>query len=260
MKVKALFEYPVKGLRGSEISCASVSNRGLKMDRRWMIVDTENSFLSQRQIPQMANLLATFFEELKIEDVQDGKTISPPMAIFNNPQQVEVWGQVVEAMGASEEVNLWLSEKLGRSIKLVYMGEDNIRPIRGGEAGEVVSFADGYPLLLTGTASLADLNSRLERPVTIDRFRTNIHIETTEPFIEETWQRVRIGDVIFKVVKKCARCTVINVDQQSGKVHQEPLKTLSTYRQADNKVYFGMNLIPETYGLIHEGDKLEVIA
>lgn len=139
------------------------------------------------------------------------------------------------------------------------MDDDNIRPLRSGREGEIVSFADGYPLLLTGTASLDNLNSKLDTPIEIDRFRTNIHLKTIVPFEEENWQRIKISDVVFRVAKKCARCHVINIDQHSGKALKEPLRTLSTYRKEGNKVNFGMNLIPETHGIIHEGDSVEIL-
>jgi uncharacterized protein YcbX len=259
MVVKSLFEYPVKGLRGNEVCCASINSRGLNMDRRWILVDSENSFLSQRQIPAMANLLATVKDQLLIEDQVDLSACSADISQFADEEEVEVWGQVVGAKRAPESINQWLSVKLGRPVKLFYMADENIRPVRNGQAGEIVSFADGYPLLLTGSASLADLNARLDTPVDIDRFRTNIHLDTKIPFEEEAWQRLKIGDVTFRLAKKCARCTVINVDQASGKVAQEPLKTLSTYRREGNKVNFGVNLVPESYGLIHEGDNVEII-
>ena len=230
------------------------------MDRRWMLVDSENSFLSQRQIPALTRLIPSFKEELKIQNLDDSVIVTAAINEFAESENVEVWGQIVEARKAPDKVNSWLTEQLRQPVKLFYMGEDNLRPIRGGNEGEVVSFADGYPILLTGSASLADLNKRLTHPVGIDRFRPNIHITTNHPFEEEAWQRIRIGEVTFRIVKKCARCTVINVDQDSGQVMMEPLKTLSTYRKEGNKVNFGMNLIPENNGLVHEGDSIEILS
>lgn len=230
------------------------------MDRRWMIVDSSNSFLSQRQIPSLTQLIPSFQESLKLEDLTTSSISEIALEDFRTTEEVEVWGQVVEAKKGPEDVNQWLTERVGQPVKLVYMDEDNIRSIRGNTDGAIVSFADGYPLLLTGTASLDDLNEKLQTSIGIDRFRTNIHVSTTAPFEEETWEKVKIGDVVFKVVKKCARCQVINIDQFSGKPTMEPLKTLSAYRKEGNKVNFGMNLIPETLGIIHEGDSLEILA
>lgn len=260
MTVTDLFEYPVKGLHGNKICCASVNKRGLKMDRRWMIVDSENSFLSQRQIPALTQLLPSFQDSLTLKDLSAETSIDVNLIEFNSTEEVEVWGQVVTAKKGPEVANRWLTERVGQPVKLVFMDEENNRPVRQGSEGDIVSFADGYPLLLTGSASLEDLNSRLESPIGIDRFRTNIHVHTTRPFEEEDWRRIKIGDVIFKVVKKCARCQVINIDQVTGKPSKEPLRTLATYRKEGNKVNFGMNLIPETLGLIHEGDSVEILA
>ena len=260
MEVKELYEYPVKGLKGSRVSCASVNSRGLNLDRRLMLVDSSNSFLSQRQIPGLVKLLPTLDDEIKIENLDTNKYISTMIEKFVIRDQVEIWGQIVEAEQAPDEINDWISDQVGQKVKLFHMGDKTRRPVPGGNEGDIVSFADGYPILLTGSASLDDLNSRLANPVSIDRFRTNIHVSTNKPFEEESWQKIKIGDVILRVAKKCARCKVINVDQNSGKVYTEPLEALRSYRQEDNKVNFGMNLIPETHGLIHEGDRVEVLA
>lgn len=259
MEVRNLFEYPIKGLKGSRVCCASVNSRGLKMDRRWMIVDSSNSFLSQRQLPAMTQLLPSFQDSLRITDLISSEKLEIQIEDFVNQEEVEVWGQVVDSKVGSEEANKWLADKLGQSVRLVFMDEENIRPIRS-VGDKIVSFADGYPLLLTGSASLDDLNEKLDLPIGIERFRTNIHLQTNQPFEEEAWEKVKIGDVVFSVAKKCARCHVINIDQNSGKASKEPLKTLSAYRKEGNKVNFGVNLIPETFGLIHEGDKLQVLS
>jgi len=131
---------------------------------------------------------------------------------------------------------------------------------QGGRAGDEVSLADGYPLLLTSRASLADLNRRLAQPVGMARFRPNLVIDGAQPFAEDNWQRLRIGEVILRVAKPCARCKVITIDQHTGVAGKEPLHTLSTYRQRDNKVYFGVNLIPENSGIVHRQDVVEVLA
>jgi len=259
MKVEQIFEFPVKGLKGKTIPCGTISNRGLNMDRRWMLVDDSNSFLSQRQIPSLTQLTPSFDDGLSIASLANNESIEIDLNDFLNEEEVEVWGQVVKAKRASEEVNEWLSNKVKQTVKLFFMDEESIRPIRSEKEGDIVSFADGYPLLLTGSASLDDLNEKLERQITIDRFRTNVHVSTALPYEEETWKRIKIGEVIFRVAKKCARCQVINIDQETGLVSKEPLKTLSTYRKEGNKVNFGVNLIPESFGIIHEDDTITVL-
>jgi len=259
MVVKQLFEYPVKGLRGNSIACASVNSRGLNHDRRWMLVDSSGSFISQRQMPSLTGLQPLFQDKLRIVHLQSDEIMTIALEEFTIAKEVEIWGQVVIGHGTDTEINEKLSKIVGQSVELIYMNDTDQRPIKSAKEGEIVSFADGYPVLLTGTASLADLNQKLEKPIEIDRFRTNIHVATGSPFEEELWQRIKVGEVVFRVVKKCARCQVINIDQDTGAPSKEPLQTLSTYRKEGNKVNFGVNLIPETTGIIHEGDQVVVL-
>lgn len=254
------FEYPVKGLRGHGVCCATVSRRGLNHDRRWMLVDEENSFLSQRQLPQLTRFVPELTENLLIRHTVDGDLFTAPIASFTEPEEVEVWGQVVTAHRSECGVDAWFSNLLGCSVKLVHMLDSDIRPIKDGKKSDIVSFADGYPALLTGSASLDKLNENLEKKIGIDRFRPNIHVPTMIPFEEDAWKRLKIGAVRFRVIKRSARCHVVNVDQQLGRASREPLRTLNTFRKEGNKVYFGVNLIPENEGIIHETDKIKILS
>jgi len=260
MIVSKLFEYPVKGLRGNEISCATVNRRGLAMDRRWMLVDSEGNFLSQTQLPALTQFLPAYQQDLAIKYVPSGETKSIAIREFTELTEVILWQQNCIAHGASNGINNWLSERLNTAVKLVFMDDNDIRPLEASKENDIVSFADGYPVLLGTEASLNDLNKRLDEPININRFRANIIIDGDKPYNEEAWQRIKIGTVIFKVVKLCARCHVININQETGVDSKEPLKTLSTYRTEDNKVNFGVNLIPENSGLIHLDDEVVVLA
>jgi uncharacterized protein YcbX len=259
MIVESLFEYPVKGLRGLKVPCATVNPRGLNNDRRWMIVDSANSFISQRQFPILTQFKPVVEDGLKITKVDSELSASIPFSDFTSVVEVEVWGQIVKAHASNADIDNWLSTQIGQQVKLVYMDDEDTRVITSSKDGAIVSFADGYPVLLTGSASLQDLNDRLHTKASIDRFRPNIHVSTTTAFEEEEWQRIKIGEVYFQVAKKCARCPVINIEQDSGRSTKETLKTLSSYRKEGNKVNFGINLIPENTGIIHESDPVEVI-
>jgi uncharacterized protein YcbX len=260
MIVSKLFEYPVKGLLGNEICCATVNRRGLAMDRRWMLVDDEGGFISQRQLPALTQFIPAHQDHLTIKYIPSGDSKTIETTDFTDLQKVIVWGQECTAHGAANGINKWLSDKLKSSVRLVYMDDNDIRKVQSASENDIVSFADGYPVLLTTTASLNDLNNRLDDTIEINRFRPNIVIDGELPFAEDNWQRVKIGNVVFRVIKKCARCHVINIDQQSGLATKEPLKTLSTYRKEGNKVNFGVNLIPETMGILHEEDKVIVLS
>jgi uncharacterized protein YcbX len=124
---------------------------------------------------------------------------------------------------------------------------------------ELVGFADGYPFLLTSQASLDDLNSRLPKPLPITRFRPNLVIAGGEAFQEDSWRKIKIGEVVFRVVKPCSRCEIINIDQQTGERDVQPLDTLGSYRRHAKGIWFGQNLVQETLGNIHIGDKVEIL-
>jgi MOSC domain-containing protein len=260
MMVTNLFEYLVKGLLGNKTCCATVNRRGLAMDRRWMLIDNKGDFLSQRQLPKLTHFIPEFQDHLTIRHLTSDETWTIKKAEFVEERKVVVWGQECTAHGSKGDMDKWLSGHLNTEVHLVYMQDDDIRPIKSSENEDIVSFADAYPVLLATQASLDDLNSRLDEAVNINRFRPNILVDGEMPFAEDNWQRIKIGPVIFKVVKRCARCHVININQQTGMAGKEPLKTLSTYRKDGNKVNFAVNLIPENTGIIHEEDEVTILA
>jgi uncharacterized protein YcbX len=232
-----------------------------------MLVDAQNQFLTQRKFAAMALL--------KVNILTDGLQVTspemPPLYVPFAPQtaeivKVNIWDDTCQAIVVSKEANQWFSEALQRECKLVYMPDDSLRPVdeRYGKNNEIVNFADAYPFLLIGQASLSDLNSRLPEPepVPMNRFRPNLVINTTEPFAEDRWKSVRIEDSIFYLVKPCARCILTTIDQQTGIAGKEPLKTLASYRSFNNKVLFGQNVLSEKAlgKVIHSGSPVTVIS
>lgn len=265
MHLSELNIYPVKSLKGTSLTEAVVENRGLKYDRRWMVVTPDGQFLTQREFPVMATILveaADAFLKLSV----NGDSISTyPFPVSTRTLDVTIWKDTgLRAAEYDADVNGWLSTKLGTDCKLVAMPSETHRfvdPEYATDPFDVVSFADGYPFLLIGEGSLADLNSRLEEPVPMTRFRPNFVVKGSEPFEEDTWKRIRIGETEFHVVKPCARCVMTTVDQVTGEKNgKEPLKTLSDYRSRDNKVLFGQNLIAERAGgTVRVGDEVKVV-
>lgn len=246
---------------------AEVEDRGLRYDRRWMLVDAQGKFLTQRQHAQMALLQVSLQQEgLLVRHRQE--TITPLSIPFeaSAPSQdkveVRVWDDTVLAEEVSAEANAWFTEALGMHARLVRMPEQSLRQVdpRYATQGEIVSFADGYPFLIIGQASLDDLNSRLERPVPMDRFRPNFVFRGGVPFEEDTWVDFTIGGQPFKGVKPCARCILTTVDQETAVKSPEPLRTLATYRQQNNKVMFGQNLLHSATGTLRVGDAVEVLS
>lgn len=261
--IAALYVYPVKSCRGLAVPAAEVTDRGLALDRRWMVVNEQGQFLTQRTHPQMALLVPTVEGEVLKIGYDGKKPLEIPLWSEPQPEaRVTVWGDTVRAWPVPG-TKRWFTEALGGPCHLVYMPHTAHRPVDPayavGSTPNAVSFADGFPFLLLSTASLDLLNQRLEVPLPMNRFRPNIVVEGTEPHAEDTWRRIRIGTFVFHVVKPCARCAVVTVDQATGEGGKEPLRTLATYRKSDGKTYFGQNLLHEGQGMLRVGDLVEVL-
>ena len=239
---------------------AEVTLRGLAHDRRWLIVEPSGQFLTQRTQPTLAlvrpQVLVDGGLRLSAPGQPDLVVAQPTDTAL--PRRVQVWSDTVDAVEADAEAHAWFSAYLHLDVQLVYMPAERIRPADPayGNPGDHVSFADGYPILITTEASLADLNRRLETPVPMNRFRPNIVVNGTEPFAEDQWKHIQIGELPMRSVKSCARCVVTTTDQQTAARGKEPLRTLATFRKWDGGVYFGQNLIPDTTGIIRVGDAI----
>ncbi len=263
-----IFIYPIKSLGGISLSESEVEDRGLKFDRRMMLVDEQGTFMTQRDFPQMA-LLKTKIqnEQLIVYQSPKNQSITLPLAEkhFNNDKKIKVmiWDDVCESIIVSKEADDFFSDLIGIKCHLVYMPDEAKRIVdpkrKYVNDYHTVSFADGYPFLIIGQSSLDELNSRLEEPVPMNRFRTNFVFTGGEPFEEDNWKDFLIGELHFKAVKPCARCVITTTDQETAIRNQEPLKTLSTFRKFGNEVMFGMNLISFNTGKVKVGDEIKLI-
>ena len=266
--------YPVKGLRGIPVPECAVEPWGLAGDRRWMIVDRDGVFVSQRTLPPLAVIGASPTADggllLTAAGHEPLAVPRPEAGAGSEAVTTVVWRSAVPALAAGDTADAWFGEVLGIRCRLVYMADPTVRPVSPdfGRPADRVSFADGYPVLLTTTASLAELNRRLAEPVPMERFRPNLVIDGIgQPFAEDGWRCVRVGGVVFRVVKPCIRCAVTTVDQQTGeRMGTEPLRTLATFRRVPaGGVLFGTNLIPDRVDgggsgeVLRVGDGFEVL-
>jgi uncharacterized protein YcbX len=265
MRLSEINIYPVKSLKGIALREATVEERGLQFDRKWMLVDEKGKFITQREFPAMARL-ETKVDHASLRVAVNGTQVEVPLA--DEPGEnlrVAIWTSSVRSALYPPEINEWFSEALGTNCRLVVMPQSSKRSVNPFYAvrkfKDTVSFADGYPFMLIGEGSLADLNSRLDSPVPMNRFRPNLVVAGSEPFAEDTWKKIRIGSTVFHVVKPCGRCVITTIEQAAGdKTGTEPLKTLASYRTKNNKVLFGQNLIAdEPGGILNVGDLVEVI-
>ncbi|WP_245803627.1 MOSC domain-containing protein [Algoriphagus marinus] len=264
LRVQDIFIYPIKSLRGIRVESAKVLERGFQYDRCWMLVDRAGLFLTQRTHPQMALIKVDLHDDhLTVSNpVSQAKPLKIPFDLLLDSQiEVEIWDDRLKANLVDPSIDQWFSEVLGIECQLVRMPESGQRKVSPKYAinEESVSFADGMPYLIIGQESLHHLNSKLTHPVSMDRFRPNIVFSGGESFIEDCWKNIKIGDVDFCIVKPCARCVMITVDQESGVSSKEPLKTLATYRTLNNKVYFGQNALSLQEGKVRIGDSIQLI-
>jgi len=259
-----IFVYPIKSASGVYLQEAKVGEKGLELDRRWMLVDQKGKFISQRTHPELSLVSVNIENEglvVKHKYENYDKLFVPLDIDEEYTRDVDIWNDKCAAILVSDAADCWFSKILGIQCQLVYMPDNSIRFVdpKYSLGDKTVGFADGFPFLLIGQSSLDDLNSRLENRISINRFRPNLVFTGGEPFIEDTWKEFKIGAVTFFPVKPCARCTVPTVNQEIGKRGNEPLATLSSYRVENNKIFFGQNLVHEGRGIIKVNDPLKII-
>ncbi len=261
--LSALHLFPLKSGAPLAVDSALVEPRGLRHDRRWMVVDDGARFITGREEARLTLLRAVPRDDGGLDLAAPGM---PPLRLAppRGPRlAVTVWRSTVEAAVADAAANAWLSGFLGRAARFVHMDASAVRAVDAeyGRPGDEVSFADGYPLLLISQAALDQLNARLLHPVPMLRFRPNLVVAGTAAHAEDTWKRVRIGGIAFDVVKPCTRCVFTTVDFSRGERSPdgEPLRTLMAYRRTPSGVTFGQNLIPRGGGTLRLGDAVDVL-
>lgn len=271
MTITELHTYPIKGMRGIAHNGIAVEARGLSGDRRWMMVDEDYRFISQREFAGLASI--------SVAHNGEGLTLTlPGLAPFpvavpdgTARKDVKVWNDSISAALADGDANFRLSEFFDKTVYLVFMDDLAVRPADPEWIARdaVVSFADSFPILITNTASLDDLNAHIEAagdgPVPMARFRPNIVVDGPAAWDEDGWQMVKIGGKVFDAVKPCSRCIVTTRDQNTGaKTHNEqPIRTLNQMRRSGDEraggVLFGWYLVPREPGRINIGDDFKVV-
>lgn len=268
MTITSLTIYPVKSLAGISLNSAKLENRGFKYDREWMIVTEGGQFLTQRELAPMALIQTAILEHSLRLTMPLGDSVEVPLSIDKTQADakvmtVKVWNDTCQAIDQGDEAADLLSRNLEKKVRLVRMEPSCKRIVDqkyANSADNVVSFADGFPVLVISDESLAELNRRLEYPLPMNRFRPNITIGGSAPFAEDSWSEITIDNVKLSLVKPCARCQITTIDQDTAEASQEPLKTLSFFRKENGKIMFGQNAIPQNNGEIRLGDEVLVKA
>jgi uncharacterized protein YcbX len=264
--VVALYRYPIKSTAGTEVETLEFDERGVVGDRLWMLIDESGQFLSQRRFPRMSLIHPTLAKDRLTVDAPGMPTLEVPGdgVASGDGERVTatIWDDTVSARRIDPGVDRWFSEFLGVACSLVTMPGDVQRQVdtRYAPVGRTVGFADGFPVLVIGTASLVELNRRLREknlpPVRFDRFRPNVVVATEVPHVEDTWRRVTGPGVALDIVKPCGRCAIVTVDQARGVRLKEPLATLSEYRTLNQSVMFGQNAMHDRQGRMNCNDAL----
>ncbi|MGK9067465.1 MOSC domain-containing protein [Stutzerimonas chloritidismutans] len=266
MQLTSLYRYPLKSGSAESLEVARCDALGLAGDRRWMAVDAKSGkFLTQRALPHMATLDARWVGTDGLQlCAPEMETLHVPVpSPDSNLRGVTIWRESLQAPDAGDAAADWLTRLLGQAARLVYL------PVSRGiqvdtayaEPGNLTAFSDGFPFLLIGQASLDDLCARIGRPLDMRRFRPNLVVDGAEPYAEDGWRRIRIGEMTFRVVKPCARCAIPTIDPDTAirSPDREPLATLMTYRKGEGGVFFGQNLIAEGPGELSPGMPVQIL-
>lgn len=259
--VSELAIYPVKSMRQVPLETANIDMGGLKDDRRWMVVANDDRMITQRQQSRLCLIQPIV--------LADGVKLNAPgmpdliVAIpgGSNTRTVKIWNDICNAYDAGGEAAEWLSDFLQVDCRLVYFPDDEVRIVDQAYADEFdrTAFSDGFPVLLISQASLDDLNSRMDEVIPMSRFRPNIVVSGCEPFAEDEWKRLKIGDLLLRVVKPCSRCIIPSIDIATAERGKEPTRTLISYRKRDKKIVFGQNAVFDGEGEIKTGMSAEIL-
>jgi len=272
MLVSQLAIYPVKSCAQVILEKSQIDHFGLQWDRRWMLVDEKGKFLSQRLLPRMCFIRPQQNEDSLVLHAPNTKSCEIKMAVISEMRKVTVWGDECNAIDCGDEVANWLTSFLEKKCRLVYFPEEQIRQVdlEYAEKGDRTAFSDGFPFLLISEASLDDLNNRMKQNnpqqenIEMRRFRPNLVVSGCEPFAEDSWSKIQIGDMVLRIVKPCSRCVIPSINPETGVRGDEPTQTLKTFRrgiggQSENKWYFGQNVIAESTGQIKVGLAVKVL-
>jgi uncharacterized protein YcbX len=276
MRVASLHSYPIKGCYRTDHSEMTIEPWGPAGDRRWAIVDADGVMVTQREIPDLVRVKPRAdgpILHLSADGHPDLSVTSTVASTAEDLVDMKVFQDPIQASPVGEAADTWLSMVLDRKVRLLWLDDPTRRPVQTGfsEPTDRVSLADGFPVLITNTASLNWLNDAIaeaqsgfqsgEGPLPMTRFRPNIVVEGAAAWAEDGWigRRLRIGAALFRVAKGTGRCVVATTDQDTGERGREPLRTLARFRNFDQRLLFGVVLIPDELGVVTVGDEVTVV-
>jgi uncharacterized protein YcbX len=257
LSLASIHLYPIKSCGAVDVPSWRLDALGLAYDRRWMLVDSNGAAVTQRDRPALSRARPAIEGDVIRVTAPGATALSLPLVPAGGDRlDVTLWDWNGSGVAASPEGDAWFSNLLGEPVRLLYCPAVEGQPVNPKYVSVPAraGFTDGFPLLLIGQASLDDLNRRLPLPVPMNRFRPNLVVTGGEPFAEDSWRQVRIGQTELSLVKGCDRCTFTTIDQETGQKGAEPLRTLATFRKWDGKVWFGQNVVHRGIGTLRVGD------
>ena len=256
--LSSIFIYPIKSLTGIQLNQSVITKTGLKYDRKWMLVDKQKQFLSQRSLPKMALIKTHITSQQLIVSAPNTPDLSLSLDApeITDSLDVTVWHDQCAALPVSKAADQWFSDFLKISCQLVYQPTSSIRTVdqNHAQANDQTSFSDGFPFLIVSEASLAQLNQQMDLSLSIQRFRPNLVITDCTSYAEDSWRKISIGEIPFRLPKPCSRCSVPQIDPDTALSGKEPLRTLTRFRKWNNHVYFGQNALHDSEGNLRTGD------
>ncbi|TAN71441.1 MAG: MOSC domain-containing protein [Methylobacter sp.] len=253
--------YPVKSLSGIHVNSWPVTEKGLHHDRKWMLIDNDRQFLSQRKLPEMALIKTALTDKNLILSAPGMENLA--LALEPVDGQIinsTIWHDQCDARSVSTEADQWLSDFLKHDCRLVYQPDEVTRPVDPHYAHptDKVAFSDGFPFLIISENSLTALNDEMQLNLPMTRFRPNLVISGCPAYAEDSWREISINAIDFRLPKPCSRCSVPTIDPETAQTGKEPLVTLNRTRKWQNKVYFGQNALHDQCGQLTVGDAIHI--
>lgn len=256
-----IYIYPVKSLAGIRVSSWPVNEKGLLHDRKWMLIDNNNHFLSQRHIPKMVLIKTELSKTQLILSTESSGSISLDLLPKDGSEIISsIWSDQCLSKTISKQADQWLSDFLGIECKLVYQPDDVVRRVdpQYASANDKVNFSDGFPFLITSEASLDSLNQAMGLKLPMQRFRPNLVISQCESYAEDSWREISINNIDFRLPKPCSRCSVPTIDTETAETNKEPLTTLNRLRKWNKQVFFGQNALHNSSGLLSINSPVQI--
>lgn len=274
MRLVHLNVHPLKSAAIRPVEAADVLARGLVDDRSWMLVGPDDRVVSAREVPALFHVVAdTPVTDPTVSSALRLRAAGHPDLDVDLPGGPEVpvhlFSLDLAARPAGPRADAWLRDVLGADVRVVWCHDPARRRLQPGfsSPGDHTAFADSFPVTVASLASLRRLNDWIvERalevgedppePLPVERFRANLVVDGDEPFAEDHWGEVRVGEVRFRVAKPVGRCVMATLDPATLRTAKEPTRTLARHRLVDNKTLFATHLVPLDEGRIRVGDEV----